>query len=62
MSTDREKPAIILITCDEMRRDTLGFYGNQAITTPNIDGLAGQSLVFDECFTTPYDEFKDYYL
>jgi len=47
-----EKPAIILITSDELRRDTLSFYGNQAISTPNIDSLARQSLVYDECFTT----------
>ena len=47
-----QKPAILIITCDELRRDTLGFYGNQAISTPNIDYLARQSLVFDECFTT----------
>ncbi|MCL2833085.1 MAG: sulfatase-like hydrolase/transferase [Treponema sp.] len=47
-----DKPAIIFITCDELRRDTLGFYGNQAISTPNIDGLAAKSMVYDECFTT----------
>lgn len=46
-----EKPAIILITCDELRRDTLSFYGNQAISTPHIDGLAGQSHVYDDCYT-----------
>ena len=47
-----QKPAIILITCDELRRDTLSFYGNRAITTPHIDALARQSGVYDECFTT----------
>ena len=47
-----QKPAIILITCDELRRDTLSFYGNRAIATPHIDGLAGQSRVYDNCFTT----------
>jgi len=52
MKTNPEKPAIILITCDELRRDTLSFYGNEAISTPNIDALAKQSFVFDECFTT----------
>jgi arylsulfatase A-like enzyme len=46
-----DKPAIILITCDELRRDTLSFYGNQAIATPNIDGLAQQSYVYDDCHT-----------
>jgi arylsulfatase A-like enzyme len=46
------KPAIILITCDELRRDTLSFYGNRAISTPHLDKLAGSSYVYDECFTT----------
>lgn len=45
------QPAIILISCDELRRDTLSFYGNQAIATPNIDGLAKDSYVYDECHT-----------
>ncbi|MDR0709777.1 MAG: sulfatase-like hydrolase/transferase [Spirochaetaceae bacterium] len=46
------KPAIILITCDELKRDTLGFYGNRAIATPHIDGLARRSRVYDRCYTT----------
>ncbi|MDR2072424.1 MAG: sulfatase-like hydrolase/transferase [Spirochaetaceae bacterium] len=46
-----DKPAIILITCDELRRDTLSFYGNRAISTPNIDKLAQQSSVYDDCHT-----------
>jgi len=48
----QQKPAIILITCDEFRRDTLSFYGNKAISTPFIDGLARQSRVYDNCYTT----------
>ena len=47
-----KKPAIILITCDELRRDTLSFYGNQAIATPHLDNLARKSYVYDECYTT----------
>ena len=34
-----EKPAIIFITCDEMRLDTLSCYGGTAVDTPNIDSL-----------------------
>ena len=32
-----EKPAIIFITCDELRLDTLSCYGGTAVDTPNID-------------------------
>jgi len=43
--------AIILITCDELKRDTLSYYGNKAIATPNIDSIAKNGAVFDECYT-----------
>jgi arylsulfatase A-like enzyme len=45
------QPAIILITCDELKRDTLSYYGNKAIATPNIDSIAKNGAVFDECYT-----------
>ena len=34
------KPAIILITCDQLNRNTLGCYGGKTIQTPHIDRLA----------------------
>jgi len=36
------KPAIILITCDQLNRNTLGCYGGKTIQTPHIDRLAGE--------------------
>lgn len=42
---------IILITCDELRRDTLGCYGNEAIQTPHIDSLAAQGLKYNNFYT-----------
>jgi arylsulfatase A-like enzyme len=45
------KPAILLITWDELRRDALSFYGNRAVSTPNLDALAALGTVYDNCYT-----------
>ena len=47
----KESPAILLITCDELNRDTLGVYGNRAITTPHIDAIASRGVRFDGAHT-----------
>ena len=41
---------IIVIICDTLRRDFLGYYGNSRMRTPHIDSLAAQSLIFDNAF------------
>lgn len=41
----------IVIYSDTLRRDHLGCYGNAWISTPNIDKLARESLVFDRYYT-----------
>lgn len=46
------KKAIILITCDELKKDTLSCYGNQAITTEYIDELKNQGTDFENCYTS----------
>jgi len=38
----------ILIISDTLRRDHLGCYGNDWISTPNLDALARESIVFDQ--------------
>jgi arylsulfatase len=48
-STDR--PAILLITADQLRRDALGCYGNQVVPTPSLDRLAESGTVFDRAYT-----------
>jgi len=45
------KPSIILITCDELRRDALSCYGGQAVQTPNLDRLAASGVRFDRAYT-----------
>jgi len=42
----QEQPSIILITVDCLRADHVGFMGYQRPTTPFLDSLAGESLVF----------------
>lgn len=41
------QPDIYFITIDTIRADRMGFYGFEYDTTPNLDALAKQSLVFD---------------
>lgn len=45
------KPAIILITCDELNKNVLGCQGGQAVTTPHIDSLAKYGVNYENCYT-----------
>ncbi|MBD2844060.1 sulfatase-like hydrolase/transferase [Paenibacillus sp. IB182496] len=42
---------VLIICADEMRGDCAGFMGNPDIKTPNLDRLAGQSVVFEQFMT-----------
>lgn len=42
-------PNIIIISLDTLRADRLGCYGYSRDTSPNLDRLAAQSFVFEEC-------------
>lgn len=46
-----EKPAIILITCDELNKNVLGCQGGQAVATPHIDSLAKYGINYENCYT-----------
>ena len=48
----RRSPNIILIMMDSVRRDALSCYGRRPQTSPNIDALAVQSVVFDDAVST----------
>jgi arylsulfatase len=48
---DGNKPHILLITADELRKDSFSCYGNKAIHTPNIDALANKGILFDKAYT-----------
>lgn len=41
---------VILIILDTLRKDHVGFYGNDWIITPNLDNLANESMIFDNAY------------
>ncbi|MER7250775.1 sulfatase-like hydrolase/transferase [Kribbella sp. NPDC000426] len=42
---------VLVVMADEQSWNTLGCTGNPAARTPNLDALAGESTVFDACYT-----------
>lgn len=46
------RPDVLLITIDTLRADALGSYGAAGTLTPNIDGFAGEGVIY-EAATTP---------
>ena len=46
-----KKPNILFLMSDQHRYDVSGFYGNKIIKTPNLDKLARDAVVFDNCYT-----------
>ncbi|WP_205857137.1 sulfatase, partial [Phytoactinopolyspora endophytica] len=44
------QPNILLICTDQQRFDAVGAYGNPHIATPNIDQLAEQGMLFENCY------------
>ena len=44
------KPNIILIMTDQQRFDTIAALGNEKYITPNLDRLAREGMIFDNCF------------
>ena len=45
------RPNVILIMADQLRADALGCMGNAVVSTPNIDRMAADGVVFDRAFT-----------
>lgn len=48
MTTKPDRPNIILIMPDQLRADALHCAGNPAVSTPNIDRLAAEGILFRE--------------
>ena len=46
------KPNLLFLFTDEQRADTLAAYGNRRIRMPNLNGLADQSVVFEQAYVT----------
>lgn len=47
----RAPPPVILISIDTLRADHLGVYGYAGSTSPHLDALAGESVVFENAFS-----------
>ena len=45
-------PSIILISIDTLRADHVGCYGYERDTTPTLDALAEESLLFERCYAS----------
>ena len=46
-----KRPNIILIIPDQQRFDTIAAAGYEYMITPNLDRLAGEGVIMDQCFT-----------
>jgi arylsulfatase len=46
------KPNVLLIVCDQLRKDALGCYGNPVIRTPNIDRIAERGISFQNAYAS----------
>ena len=44
------RPNILFICTDQQRYDALGCYGNRQISTPTIDRLAAEGVLFEQCY------------
>lgn len=44
------RPNILFLCTDQQRADSLGCYGNTAASTPVLDELASQGVLFDQCY------------
>ena len=44
------KPNVLYIMCDDMGYGDLGCYGQKLISTPNIDSLARQGMLFTQAY------------
>lgn len=52
MPTDRSsQPNVLLIVVDSLRADRCSCYGYDRATTPHIDALADEGVVFDNCWS-----------
>ena len=45
-------PNLLFLFTDEQGAATMAAYGNRAIRMPNLDALAGQSVVFEKAYVT----------
>lgn len=44
-----DKPNIIFMVADNLGRESVGYYGRKNFKTPNIDKLASEGVIFENC-------------
>lgn len=52
LTTDATKPNIILLMLDTVRADHLGTYGYKKQTSQSLDGLAADSVIYENCISS----------
>lgn len=55
-----QRPNILLISLDDLRADSLGCYGYQRITSPFIDYIATQGILYENCFVNTHGTFSSH--
>lgn len=45
-----KRPNILFLFTDQQRPDSLGCYGNEVAITPNLDKLADEGVLFENCY------------
>ena len=48
----RKKPNVLFVFADQFRADVLNVYGGKVISTPHLDRLAAEGIVFDHALST----------
>jgi len=46
------RPNIVMVFTDDQRHDAVGYFGNRAVYTPNLDRLARRGVIFRNCFVS----------
>lgn len=49
----QKNPNVILIMADDIGMEAFGVYGNDDKLTPNVDKLAKEGMLFQNCYSTP---------
>ena len=47
-----DRPNVLVVNCDDLRWDAVGYAGLQPINTPHIDRLANEGVIFENFFCT----------
>lgn len=50
LATAVDRPNLLFLLTDDQRADTVGYSGNSAVKTPNIDQLAAEGVAFENTF------------